>query len=68
MLAAAALWVWGSVRFSVRAPGNCSFILLLCGPLLKGFFAPVPLYVGFLRIWLSYAFLPVGLGWRLVCS
>jgi len=70
--------VCGSVRFSVRAPGNSSFILLLrrrwavrffsfvLGSLLKGFFAPVHLYVGFLHVWLSYAFLPISLGWWLV--
>jgi len=38
------------------------------GSLLKGFFAPVRLYVGFLRVWLSYGFLPISLGWWLVCG
>jgi len=32
----------------------------------EGFFAPVHLYVGFLRVWLSYAFLPISLGWWLM--
>jgi len=36
--------------------------------MLKGFLAPVHLYIGFLRVGLSYAFLPIGLGWWLVCG
>jgi len=70
----------GFSTISVRATGNSSFILLLrrpgaarffsfvWGSLLKGFFAPVHLYVGFLRVWLSCAFLPISLGWWLVCG
>ena len=38
------------------------------GGLLKGFFAPLHLYVGFLHVWLSYAFLPISLGWWLACG
>jgi len=64
----------------IRHSGQSSFILPLCRPwavrffsfvlggLLKGFLAPVRLYVGFLRVWLSYAFLPISLGWWLVCG
>jgi len=65
---------------SLRHSGNSSFILPLrrpwavrffsfvLGSLLKGFFAPVHLYVGFLGVWLSYAFLPMSLGCWLVCG
>ena len=70
----------GFSTISFRAAGNSSFILPLrrpwavgffafvLGSLLKGFFAPVHLDFGFLWVWLSYAFLHVSLGWRLVCG
>jgi len=49
-------------------PWAVRFVSCFLGSLLKGFFAPVRLYVGFLRVWLSYAFLPISLGWWLVCG
>ena len=50
----------------LRRPWAARFFSFVLGSLLKGFFAPVHLYVGFLRVWLSYAFLPFSLGWWLV--
>ena len=52
----------------LRRPWAVRFFSFVLGSLLKGFFAPVHLYVGFLRVWLSYAFLPISLGWWLVCG
>ena len=52
----------------LRRPWAVRFFSFVVGGLLKGFFAPVRLYVGFLRVWHSYAFLPIGLGWWLVCG
>jgi len=46
----------------LRGPWAVRFFSFVLGGLLKGFFAPVHLYVGFLRVWLSYAFLPISLG------
>jgi len=52
----------------LRRPWAVRFFSFVLGGLPKGFFAPVHLYVGFLRVWLSYAFLPISLCWWLVCS
>ena len=52
----------------LRRPWAVRFFSFVEGSLLKGFFAPVRFWVGFLRVWLSYAFLPLSLGWWLVCG
>jgi len=56
------------LSFPLRQPWAVRFFSFVYGSLLKGFFAPVHLYVGFLRVWLSYTFLPISLGWWLVCG
>ena len=54
--------------FPLRRPCAARFFSFVEGSLLKGFFRRVHLYVGFLRVWLSNAFLPISLGWWLMCS
>ena len=60
----------GNSRFilPLRRPWALRFLSVVLGSLLKRFFAPVHLYDGFLRVWLSYAFLPITPGWWLVCG
>jgi len=56
------------LSFPRRRPWAVRFFSFVLGSLLKAFFALVRLYIGFLRVWLSYAFLPISLGWWLVCG
>jgi len=56
------------LSFPLRRPWAVRIFPFVLGSLLKGFFAPVHPFVGFLRAWLSYAFLPISLGWWLVCG